>query len=64
MGIHNDFHYLIEIAVNLNKSIEEERRLSTPSGRNKKIFWEKKMKEWLEDNYNDPGIKLKELENL
>ena len=52
----NDFHYLIEIAVNLNKSFEEEKRLCTPKTRKDTIFWKEKLKEWVKVNYEDAGI--------
>ncbi|HEY9362141.1 MAG TPA: hypothetical protein VIQ00_02685 [Chitinophagaceae bacterium] len=52
----NNFHYLIEIAVNLNKSFEQEKRLSTPKTRKDTAFWKEKLKEWVKVNYENAGI--------
>lgn len=53
---YHDFHYLIEIAVNLNKWIESEKRLSTTTTRQNKTIWENKLKEWVKVNYEEDGI--------
>lgn len=57
---YTDFHYLVEIAVNLNKAFEEEKHLSTPKTRGNVTIWKTKLKEWVKINYEDGGIKLQE----
>lgn len=53
---YNDFHSLIEIAVNLEKRIDADRHLSTPNSREDKKMWEDRLKTWLQRNYYNPGI--------
>lgn len=54
---YKHFHVLIEIAVNLDKCIEDEKNFSTPEKRIKRERWENKLKKWIKINYEDPGIK-------
>lgn len=54
---YTDFHRLIEIAVKLNKAFEDEKRLSTIKTRGNVTMWQKRLKEWIEVNYNDNGKK-------
>lgn len=56
MANYHDFHFLIEIAVNLNKAFEEEKRLSTPRTRADEDLWKRKLKEWVKVNYEEDGI--------
>ena len=56
---YKHFHILIEIAVNLDKCIEKEKKYSTPEIRIERAMWEKRLKKWLQKNYEDPGIKEK-----
>ena len=57
---YKNFHSLIEIAVNIDKCIANEKQYSTPESRIERLQWEKKLKKWLKRNYDNPGINEEE----
>jgi len=54
--MHFDFHRLIEIAINLDKHLDANRRFPNPKSNDSIKKLQKAMKEWIKKNYNDPGI--------
>lgn len=52
-----NFYKLIEIAVTLSPLLERQRVFPSPSTKKQIYCMEKRMKEWLEKYYEDPGIK-------
>lgn len=51
-----DFHYLIEIAVKLNRALNDCERVPSPSRRKDVSFWKNKLQEWIETNYEYDGV--------
>lgn len=58
----NDFHYLIEIAVNLNTALENHQQMNTPLTRKDLAWWRSRLRKWIAENYEKDGINKRELE--
>lgn len=57
MTNYNYNHNLIEIAKKLSDALEQEQKLSTSKTRWNKSRCQNLLKEWLEENYDNNGIK-------
>ena len=51
-----EFHRLVEIAVNLDKSLDDVKRLATTATKKKATFWINKLHAWVVENYERDGI--------
>jgi vacuolar-type H+-ATPase catalytic subunit A/Vma1 len=56
-----NFHRLIEIAIKLDQHIDDNRRFPNPKTIESIRDWQKELKNWIKENYNDPGIDERKL---